>query len=85
MPSDVLIAGAGGMLGTALQTVCARGGVDVVAPAESAFDITSPRSVRDAVGSFALAHPGAVLVNAAAFTNVERAEDEPRTAFLVNE
>ena len=85
MASPVLIAGAGGMLGTALRTVCAHRGLEVVAPDEAAFDITSIESVRRVVGAFASANPGAVLVNAAAYTNVDRAEDEPQRAFLVNE
>jgi dTDP-4-dehydrorhamnose reductase len=85
MSSPILIAGAGGMLGTALRAVCARRGVETVVPEESTFDITSVAAVRDVVASFARSHPGAVLVNAAAYTNVERAEDDSERAFRVNE
>ena len=84
MPGPLLIAGAGGMLGHALQAVCQQRGRDFFAPVESEFDITSVQEVSRVVTSFAALHPGGVLVNAAAYTNVERAEDDPETAFAVN-
>lgn len=80
-----LIAGAGGMLGTALQRVLTARGIVFEAPAEAEFDITDAVGVRERVSAFAAAHPEGVLVNAAAYTNVERAEDEPERAYLVNE
>ncbi|MDO9176294.1 MAG: sugar nucleotide-binding protein, partial [Actinomycetota bacterium] len=83
-----LIAGGSGMLGTALQRVLAERGASVTAPAEGSFDITDPVAVRHRVAEFveSLA-PGqlGVLVNAAAYTNVERAEDQPEVAYQVNE
>lgn len=88
MARAYLIAGASGMLGSALQRVCAERGLRFEAPAEAAFDITDARAVEDVVASFAASlAPGehGVLVNAAAYTNVERAEDEPETAYRVNE
>lgn len=84
----LLIAGAGGMLGTALQRVCRERGTGFVAPPESDFDITDEAVVDARVREFVAAlAPGerGVLVNAAAYTNVERAEDEPETAFGANE
>lgn len=87
MPYAYLIAGASGMLGTALQRVLAERGVRFVAPPESAFDITSAADIAAQVGPFANALAGdeiGVLVNAAAYTNVERAEDEPELAYRVN-
>jgi dTDP-4-dehydrorhamnose reductase len=85
MATPILIAGAGGMLGTALQLTCAQRGIEVTVPEESTFDITSHSQVASVVGAFAAANPGGLLVNAAAYTNVERAEDESQRAFLVNE
>ncbi len=86
--SALLVAGAGGMLGTALQRVAAARGIRIEAPSESGFDITDEAAVARVVAAFAdgLA-PGesGVLVNAAAYTNVERAEDEPELAYRVNE
>jgi len=84
VPGPLLIAGAGGMLGHALQIVCGRRDRAFFAPVESEFDITSAQEVSRVVTSFAALHPGGVLVNAAAYTNVERAEDDPETAFAVN-
>jgi dTDP-4-dehydrorhamnose reductase len=83
-----LIAGASGMLGTALQRVLTQRGASFTAPAEGSFDITDPVAVRHRVAEFAESlAPGqlGVLVNAAAYTNVERAEDQPELAYLVNE
>jgi dTDP-4-dehydrorhamnose reductase len=73
------------MLGTALQTVLAGAGVRFSAPPEAAFDITDANVVASVVDAFAHANPGALLVNAAAYTNVERAEDDTETAYRVNE
>lgn len=83
-----LIAGAGGMLGSALQRELARGGCDWVAPKERSFDITDERIVAEVVRTFAASRPvgtEGVLINAAAYTDVERAEDEPHVAYEVNE
>jgi dTDP-4-dehydrorhamnose reductase len=83
-----LVAGAGGMLGTAFQRTVAQRGSVLCAPAESDFDICDPVVVKHRVTEFAeKLIPGVrgVLVNAAAYTNVERAEDQPERAYLVNE
>lgn len=85
MPRPVLIAGASGMLGTALQQVLSVGGVRSSALPEAAFDITDADVVAAVVGVFASECPGGLLVNAAAYTNVERAEDDAETAYRVNE
>ncbi len=83
-----LVAGAGGMLGSALQRVCAERGLRFEAPSEADFDITDAGAAGDVVAAFAAslgAGERGVLVNAAAYTNVERAEDQPETAYRVNE
>lgn len=71
-----LITGANGMLGRDLQA--ALSGRDVVATNRSALDITNPASVRSAVTGFD------VVINAAAYTNVDGAEEDEATAFDVN-
>ena len=88
MQRAFLIAGAGGMLGTALQRVLAERGVAFQAPAEADFDICDEASVGRVVAEFARSLGSGVrgvLFNAAAYTNVERAEDQPELAYLVNE
>ena len=76
------------MLGTALQRVLKERGVRFVAPPESEFDITTLAGDQQIAVKFAKTlrdGEKGVIVNAAAYTNVERAEDEPDLALLVNE
>jgi dTDP-4-dehydrorhamnose reductase len=74
----LLVTGAGGMLGHAL--VEAAEDVDLVALDHAALDVMDAAAVRLAVERHA---PDAV-VNAAAYTAVDRAEAEPERAFVVN-
>jgi len=83
-----LIAGASGMLGTATRRVLVARGVEFLAPDETEFDITDDRAVAGVTGRFgAMLAEGedGVLLNAAAYTNVERAEEDAERAFAVNE
>lgn len=75
----VLIAGSGGQLGRALQA-CAPSGANVVAPPEADFDITDADAVSAAVAS---AQPDYVI-NAAAYTAVDKAETDDAAARAVN-
>jgi dTDP-4-dehydrorhamnose reductase len=82
-----LIAGAGGMLGTAMQRVLAERGIPCVAPPEAEFNILNEDQVKARAAEFAeTLDPGerGVILNAAAYTNVERAEEERNTAHAVN-
>jgi len=85
MHRPILMAGAGGMLGTALQMVAPERGFLMLAPDEATFDITSPEAVEAAIGAFALAHPDGAVLNSAAYTNVDKAEDESERAYCVNQ
>ncbi len=74
-----LVTGAGGMLGQELCTELAgRTGAKVTAATRTTLDITDPDAVRDAVGG----HD--VVVNAAAWTDVDGAEAREQDATLVN-
>lgn len=75
----VLIAGSAGQLGRALAA-CAPHTAEIVAPPESDFDILD--SAR--VGALVAEVRPALLVNAAAYTAVDRAEAEEATAHTVN-
>ena len=75
----VLIAGSGGQLGRALQA-SAPTGWTIIAPPEAEFDITDPDAVARVVSA---AVPDAVI-NAAAYTAVDKAESEPALAQRVN-
>jgi dTDP-4-dehydrorhamnose reductase len=74
-----LITGAGGMLGRDLGAVLAEAGeTDVVAATRASLDITDPAAVRAAV-------LGAdVVINAAAWTDVDGAEANEEAATAVN-
>lgn len=75
----VLVAGAGGQLGTELIRL-APAEYRVVALARSALDVTSGTAVAAAVRRYAPAW----VINAAAYTAVDAAEDDAATAFAVN-
>ncbi|MEO0881156.1 MAG: sugar nucleotide-binding protein [Pseudomonadota bacterium] len=73
-PDRILVTGGGGRLGRALRSIGCK------AYARSELDITNPKSV-----SRALDHAGpAIVINAAAYTNVEAAETDRSGAFAVN-
>lgn len=75
----VLIAGSGGQLGRALQA-CVPSGSSIVAPPEADFDITNTDAVAMVV---AAARPDWVI-NAAAYTAVDKAETDEAAARAVN-
>jgi len=76
----LLVTGAGGQVGTELAAEAAAAGFAVVAPARAELDITDEKALAAAI---AAAKPDAV-VNAAAYTAVDRAESEPGIAHAVN-
>lgn len=73
-----IVCGANGMLGTDLVKRLERDGYEVVAVDRPDIDITDPASVDDVV------RDGDVLVNVAAYTAVDPAEENENVAFLVN-
>jgi dTDP-4-dehydrorhamnose reductase len=78
MPRRVLIAGAAGQLGDTIARTFA--GDTVIAHTRATLDVTDPEAVRRAVGEAA---PDVVL-NCAAFNEVDAAEDRPAEAFAAN-
>jgi dTDP-4-dehydrorhamnose reductase len=74
-----LIAGSGGQLGRALQAAAPEGSV-VIAPLKADFDITDAAQVPSVI---AAAKPD-VLFNAAAYTAVDKAENDINRARLIN-
>jgi dTDP-4-dehydrorhamnose reductase len=75
----LLIAGSAGQLGRALQAAAPEG-ANVMAPAEAAFDILNDAMVEAATSG---ARP-TLVVNAAAYTAVDKAEADIETARAVN-
>jgi dTDP-4-dehydrorhamnose reductase len=78
MTGRVLVTGAAGRLGASIVAWCA--GRDVVAHTRATLDITDPDAVRRGV---AAARPD-VIVNCAAFNDVDGAESRPMDALAVN-
>ena len=75
----VLLTGAAGQLGTALRQSVAEG-VDIVATDEQDLDICDPAGVASAISD----ERPELLINAAAYTQVDRAESDREIAFEVN-
>jgi len=74
----VLIAGAGGQLGRALQMILT--GHEVIALTHAQLDITRFEDAREAVA----AHRPEIVINAAAYTNVDGAESDQTGAYQLN-
>ena len=78
--STVLVTGANGQVGQELQRADWPDGVSVVGLTRTDLDIAD----RAAVAAALRTHAPEVVVNAAAYTAVDRAEDEAEAAFRVN-
>ncbi|MGI8559397.1 MAG: dTDP-4-dehydrorhamnose reductase [Solirubrobacteraceae bacterium] len=76
----VLVTGAGGMLGRDVVEVARRAGHDTVGLTRAELDVSEPDAVRNAVAGAA----PEVIVNCAAWTDVDGAEDAEQAALAVN-
>ena len=76
----VLLTGGSGQLGRALLA-SVPAGVEVVAPSSAELDLTRSTDARRWLRESA----AGLVINAAAYTLVDSAEDEPETTFAVNE
>lgn len=76
--SRIVILGAAGMLGSDLVSLCKAKGLNFKALDLPEFDITSSEQLRDAVCQ------ADIVINCAAYTNVEKAESEEELAYKVN-
>ncbi|OBF58215.1 dTDP-4-dehydrorhamnose reductase [Mycobacterium sp. 852002-53434_SCH5985345] len=78
MSSRIVIAGAGGQLGGYLRSLAASQGRDVVGLTSSEWDITDPAAAERII------ERGDVVVNCAAYTDVDGAESDEAGAYAVN-
>jgi dTDP-4-dehydrorhamnose reductase len=76
----VLVVGSAGQLGFELMRAAWPCGLSVIGKPRSELDVVDRDTVRDSVESLA----PALIVNAAAYTQDDRAEEEPEHAFAVN-
>lgn len=79
MSGRIVITGAGGQLGGYLSSLAAGQGREVLAHSSSQWDITDPAAAERIV------QRGDVVINGAAYTNVDGAETDEAGAFAVNE
>lgn len=79
MSGRIVITGAGGQLGGYLSSLAAGQGREVLAHSSSQWDITDPAAAERIV------RRGDVVINGAAYTNVDGAETDEAGAFAVNE
>lgn len=77
----ILVTGASGQLGYDVCLELKRRGINCLGTNSSNMDITNGEVVKSVITAY---HPDAVI-HCAAYTAVERAEDEPDLAFSVNE
>ncbi len=76
--TTITLLGAKGMLGSDLTAEATRRGWSMVGLDLPAFDITNPDHLRRAIPH------GGLVINCAAYTNVEKAESEPQLAEKIN-
>ena len=74
----IAILGGKGMLGSDLTLACQRHGFDATALDLPSFDITNTDHIRQVVKD------AQIIVNCAAYTDVEKAESQPDLAYKVN-
>jgi len=77
---DVLVTGASGQVGRAILTAAATDGFRFVGLDRSALDLLQPASFAGVIAS----RPWAAIINAAAYTAVDKAETEVEDAWRVN-
>jgi dTDP-4-dehydrorhamnose reductase len=76
----LLLLGGTGQIGTELRSLKLPKEAEVVAPTRSAVDLEDPA----AIGNMIAAEQWGAVINAAGYTNVDRAESEEKAAFAVN-
>lgn len=75
-----LITGANGQLGRSFQEILTGQGFEYIALSKSELDISDAALTKDLISDL----KPSVVINAAAYTNVERAESEQDSAFGIN-
>ena len=77
----ILVAGGEGQVGSSIAELGAEKGLDVIALGRSELDVTNASSIESSFRKF---HPK-LLINAAAYTAVDKAERESSLAYEINQ
>lgn len=77
---NILITGASGQLGTALQSHPLAMSFNLIPLSRTFLDITNPDSITNAIEVYA----PSIIINAAAYTAVDKAESEPEQCARIN-
>lgn len=80
MKHRILITGANGQVGWSLQKTCPTKQIELIAPQEDKLDITNQTHIENAINLY---QPH-FIINAAAYTAVDKAEQEKEIAMRVN-
>jgi dTDP-4-dehydrorhamnose reductase len=76
----ILITGAQGQVGKELVSIANQRGYNVIAAGRTELDITQLKNVEDVIQS----HSPDIVINAAAYTAVDKAEEEQDIAYAIN-
>ena len=76
----ILVTGANGQLGSCMKLACENSGCDYIYTDVNELDITD----EDAVKIFIASNNIDIIVNCAAYTNVDKAEDDKEFAYILN-
>lgn len=76
----LLITGASGQVGTALRTHPGAGAFELLTPTSTQLNLADPPGI----DAWMSVHEPTIVVNAAAYTAVDKAEDEPQRAHAIN-
>ena len=76
----ILLLGGTGQVGAGVSHAVTFKAIDVVAPSRDGLDLQNPEAIAKVIAS----EPWDAVVNAAAYTEVDRAETEQRIAFAIN-
>ena len=76
----ILVIGSNGQLGRELVSIGGESGLEMAGLDLPVIDITDRGQIRQALKKY----KPEIVINAAAYTDVEKAEDEPKAAFLIN-
>ena len=76
----VLLLGGTGQVGEEIRALAPQNNVDLTAPGRAEFDLTDATATARVIG----AQPWDAVINAAAYTEVDRAESDEAAAFAVN-